>query len=75
MAKIDTTSSIEALSDQVNTIAAQLAGTEATLRMFRDSSECGPGLNDAIGLLALSVGRMNDELSTIASQMTKGGAA
>jgi hypothetical protein len=75
MATANTTSSISDLSDQVNAIAAQLAGTEATLRMFKDSDECGGELGDAIALLAISVGRMNDELCTIAGQMTEGGAA
>ncbi len=75
MATANSTSSISDLSDQVNAIAAQLAGTEATLRMFKDSDGCGGELVDAIALLAMSVARMNDELCTIAGQMTKGGAA
>lgn len=78
MATANTTSStstLAGLSDQVHAIAAQLAGTEATLRMFKDSDECGPGLGDAAALLAISIGRMNDELCTIADQMTEGGAA
>jgi len=69
MATANTTSSstgLSGLSDQINAIAAQLAGTEATLHMFKDSDECGGDLCDAIALLAMSVGRMNIELCTIA---------
>lgn len=78
MATANTTSSARKLYDlstQVNAIAAQLAGTEATLHMFKNSDECGGDLGDAIALLAMSVGRMNDELCAIAGQMTEGGAA
>lgn len=78
MATANTTSStsnLAGLSDQVNAIAALLAGTEATLRMFKDSDGCSGNLGDALALLAMSVGRMNDELCTIAGQMTEGGAA
>lgn len=74
-ANTTSTSNLDDLSSQVNAIAAQLAGTEATLRMFKDSDECGGDLGDALALLAMSVGRMNNELCTIAGQMTKGGAA
>lgn len=69
------TSPLVELSHRVHAVAARLAGMEATLRIFNDADSCDPPLGDALILLACSCERMNDELCTIADQMTEGGAA
>lgn len=72
-----TTSSrtLDALSHRIESIAAQLAGTEATLRIFRDLEDCPANIGEALHLLAVSARRMNDELCEIAGQMTEGETA